>query len=64
MESSTAGLSSNMLDSSDSGPTSSSTSISSSGIAAVDGFRSEPENFQEPGQEVDVRVVSLFSRLA
>ena len=54
MESSTAGLSSNMLDSSDSGPTSSSTSISSSGIAAVDGFRSEPENFQEPGQEVDV----------
>ena len=53
MESSTAGLSS----SSDSGPS------SSSGPAAVNSSGSEPEDSQEPGQEVDVRVVSLLSRL-
>ena len=50
-----------MLDSSDSGP---GTTSSSSGPAAVDSSRSEPEDSQEPGQEVDVRVVSLLSRLA
>ena len=59
-ELSTAGPSSTMLDSSDSGPGTS----SSSGSAAVDSFRNEPEDFQEPGQQVDIRVVSLLSRLA
>ena len=43
MESSTAGPSTSMLDSSDRGPTTS----SSSDPAAVDSFRSEPEHFQE-----------------
>ena len=55
MESSTVGLSS----SSDSGPSTS----SSSGPAAVDSSRSELEDSQEPGQEVDIRVVSLLSWL-
>ena len=53
MESSTAGPSSSM-ESRDSGPSTS----SSSGPAAVDSFGSEPEDSQEPGQEVNVRVVS------
>ena len=53
MESSTAGLSSS-IESRYSGP---STSTSSSGPAAVDSSGSEPEDSQEPGQEVDVRVV-------
>ena len=44
MESSTAGPSSSMPDSSDSGTTTS----SSCDLAAVDSFRSKPENFQEP----------------
>ena len=57
MESSTAGPSSS-TESSDNGPTS-----SSSGPAAVDSSGSEPEDYQEPGQEVDVHVVSLLSRL-
>ena len=55
MESSTAGPSS----SSDSGPSTS----SSCGPAAVDSSRSKLEDSQEPGQEVDVRVVSLLNRL-
>ena len=60
MESSTAGPSSN-TESRDSGHSSSSSS-SSSGPAAVDSFRSEPEDSQEPGQEVNVRVISDFPR--
>ena len=55
MESSTVGPSS----SSDSGPSTS----SSSDPAAVDSSRSELEDSQEPGQDVDVRVVSLLSWL-
>ena len=55
MESSTVGPSS----SSDSGPSTS----SSSGPAAVDSSGSELEDSQEPGQEVDVRVVSFLSWL-
>ena len=55
MGSSTVGQSS----SSDSGPSTS----SSSGPAAVDSSGSELEDSQEPGQEVDVRVVSLLSWL-
>ena len=58
MESSTAGASSS-IESSDSGPSSS----SSSGPAAIDSSGSEPEHSQEPSQEIDVRVVSLLSRL-
>ena len=58
MESSTAGPSSS-IESSDSGPN---TSSSSSGPAAVDSSGSESEDFQEPGQ-VDIRVISLLSRL-
>ena len=58
MESSTAGPSSS-IESSDSGPSTS----SSSGPAAVDSSGREPEDSQEPSQEVDVRVVSLLSRL-
>ena len=58
MEPSTAGPSSS-IESSDSGPSTS----SSSSPAAVDSSRSEPEDSQEPSQEVDVRVVSLLSRL-
>ena len=50
MVSSTAGPSSS-IESSDSGPSTS----SSSGLAAVDSSRSELEDSQEPGQEVDVR---------
>ena len=58
MESLTAGPSGS-IESSNSGP-----SISSgSGPAAVDSPGSEPEDSQEPGQEVDVRVISLLSRL-
>ena len=49
MESSTAGPSSS-IESSDSGPSTS----GSSGPAAVDSSRGEPEDSQEPGQEVDV----------
>ena len=52
MESSTVGPSS-------SGPSTS----SSSGQAAVDSSGSELEDSQEPGQDVDVRVVSLLSWL-
>ena len=55
MESSTVGLSS----SSDSGPSTS----SNSGPAAVDSSGSKLEDSQEPGHEVDVRVVSLLSWL-
>ena len=55
MESSTAGPST----SSDSGPSIS----SSSGPAAVDSSGSKPEDSQEPGQEVDIQVVSLLSRI-
>ena len=55
MEPSTADLSSSI----DSGPSTS----SSSGPAVVDSSGSEPEDSQEPGQEVDVRVVSLLSKL-
>ena len=55
MESSTVGPSS----SSDSGPSTS----SSSGPAAVDSSGNEPEDSPEPGQEVDIRVISLLSRL-
>ena len=58
MESLAAGLS-NSIESSDSGPSSS----SSSGPAAFDSSRSEPEDSQEPSQEVNVRVASLLSRL-
>ena len=53
MGSSTVGPSS----SSDSEPSTS----SSSGPAAVDSSGSELEDSQEPGQEVNVRVVSLLS---
>ena len=49
MESLTVGLSSS-IESSDSGPSTS----SSSGPATVDSSGSEPEDSQEPGQEVDV----------
>ena len=52
MESSTAGSSSS-IESRYSGPSTS----SSSGQAAVDSSGSEPEDSQEPSQEVDVRVV-------
>ena len=55
MESLTAGPSS----SSNSRPSTS----SKSGPAAVDSSGSEPEDSQEPGQEVDVRVASLLTRL-
>ena len=55
MELSTVGPSS----SSDSGPITS----SSSGPTAVDSSGSELEDSQEPGQEVDIRVVSLLSWL-
>ena len=58
MELSAAGPS-NSIESTDSGPSTS----SSSGPAAFDNSRSEPEDSQEPGQEVDVRVASLLSRL-
>ena len=58
MESSAAGLS-NSIESSDSGPSTS----SGSGPAAFDSSRSEPEDSQEPGKEVDVLVASLLSRL-
>ena len=58
MESSAAGPS-NSIESSDNG----SSTSSSSGSAAFDGSRSEPENSQEPGQEVNVRVALLLSRL-
>ena len=58
MESLTAGPSST-IESSDSRPSTS----SSSGPAAVDSPRSEPEDSQEPGQEVNIQVVSLLSRL-
>ena len=49
MESSAAGLS-NSIESSDSGPSTS----SSIGPAAFDSSRSELEDSQEPGQEVDI----------
>ena len=52
----TAGPSSSMECFRDSGPRTSNSTVDSS--------RSEPEDFQEPGQELDVRVVSLLSRLA
>ena len=55
MESSLASPSS----SSDSGPSTS----SSSGPAAVDSSGSEPEDSQETGEEINVRVVSLLSKL-
>ena len=55
MESSTAGPSS----SSNSRPSAS----SKSGPAAVDSSGNEPEDSQEPGQNVDVQVVSMLSRL-
>ena len=58
MESLAAGAS-NTIESSDSRPSTS----SSSGPAAFDSSRSESEDSQEPGQEVDVRVASLLSRL-
>ena len=58
MKSSTASPS-NTIESSDIGPSIS----SSSGPAAVDSSGSEPEDSQEPGQVVDVQVVSLLSRL-
>ena len=58
MESSTAGPSSS-IESSNSGPS----TISSSGPAAVDSSRNEPEDSQEPGQKVDIQVVSLLSKL-
>ena len=58
MELWTAGPSSS-IESRDSGPSTS----GSSGPAAVNSFGSEPEDSQEPGQEVDVQVVSLLSRL-
>ena len=58
MESSAADPS-NSIESTDSGPSTS----SSSGPAAVDSSRSEPGDSQEPGQEVDVRVASLLTRL-
>ena len=54
MKSSTAGLSS----SSDSWPSAS----SSSGPAGVDSSGSEPEYSQDPGHEVDIRVVSLYEQ--
>ena len=57
MELSAAGPS-NSIESSDSGP-----STSSSGPAAFDSSRSEPEDSQDPSQEVNVRVASLLSRL-
>ena len=55
MESSTADPSSSI----DSG----SSTSSSSGPAVVDSSGSELEDSQEPGQEVNVRVVSLLSKL-
>ena len=58
MEPSTAGPSSSK-ESSNSGPSTS----SSSGPAAVDSSGSERKDSQEPGQEVEVEVVSLLSRL-
>ena len=58
MEWSTAGPS-NSIESSDSRPSTS----SSSDPAAVNSSGSEPKDSQEPSQEVDVRVVSLLSRL-
>ena len=58
MELSAAGPS-NSIESSNSGPSSS----SSSGPAAFNSSRSEPEDSQEPGQEVDVQVASLLSWL-
>ena len=58
MESSAAGPS-NSIESSDSRPSTS----SSSGPAAFNSSRSEPEDSQEPSQELDVRVTSLLSRL-
>ena len=45
--------------SSDSRPSTS----SSSGPAAVDSSGSKPEDSQQPGQEVDIQVVSLLNRL-
>ena len=33
-------------------------------VATINSSRSEPEDFQKPGHELDVRVVSLLSRLA
>ena len=54
MESSAAGPS-NSIESSNSGPSTS----SNGGPAAFDSSRSEPE----PGQKVDVQVISLLSRL-
>ena len=56
MESSTAGPNSS-IESSNSRPSTS----SSSGPTAVDSSGSEPEDSQEPGQEVDIQVVSLLS---
>ena len=53
MESSTANPSSSI----DSGPSTS----SSSGPAVVDSSGSEPEDSQEPGHEVNVRVVCLLT---
>ena len=58
MESLAAGPS-NSIESSNSGPSTS----SSSGPAAFDSSRSEPEDSQEPSQEVNIRVASLLSRL-
>ena len=58
MKSSAAGPS-NSIESSDNG----SSTSSSSGPAAFDSSRSEPEDSQELGQEVDIRVASLLSRI-
>ena len=62
MELSAAGQSSS-IESSNSGPTCSASSSSSGPAAAGDSFGSEAEDSWEPGQQVNVRVISLLSRL-